>query len=151
MTKSAPEWVRTSDPVIRSPAHYRWTTAPAGAAEEASIGNIVDSCRIWESHTEPVFVGSVRQDPDGSQSMSQVTVSDKSLPATSESTRLHQDVGRVIPATRGPPPRVTHSSVDRERLIQNVLEAVRARRTTILQRSQEQELEFMLWDTLPVG
>ena len=23
-----------------------------GAAEEASIGNIVDSCRIWESHTE---------------------------------------------------------------------------------------------------
>ena len=23
------EWVRTSDPVIRSPARYRWTTAPA--------------------------------------------------------------------------------------------------------------------------
>ena len=29
ITKLAPEWVRTSDPVIRSPAHYRWTTAPA--------------------------------------------------------------------------------------------------------------------------
>ena len=29
MTKPAPEWVRTSDPVIRSPARYRWTTAPA--------------------------------------------------------------------------------------------------------------------------
>ena len=29
MTKLAPEWVRTSDPVIRSPARYRWTTAPA--------------------------------------------------------------------------------------------------------------------------
>ena len=28
-TKLAPEWVRTSDPVIRSPARYRWTTAPA--------------------------------------------------------------------------------------------------------------------------
>ena len=27
MTKLAPEWVRTSDPVIRSPARYRWTTA----------------------------------------------------------------------------------------------------------------------------
>ena len=25
MTKLAPEWVRTSDPVIRSPARYRWT------------------------------------------------------------------------------------------------------------------------------
>ena len=29
MTKLAPEWVRTSDPVIRNPARYRWTTAPA--------------------------------------------------------------------------------------------------------------------------
>ena len=29
MTKLAPEWVRTSDPVIRSPARYRWTTVPA--------------------------------------------------------------------------------------------------------------------------
>ena len=29
MTKLAPEWVRTDDPVIRSPARYRWTTAPA--------------------------------------------------------------------------------------------------------------------------
>ena len=29
MTKLAPEWVRTTDPVIRSPARYRWTTAPA--------------------------------------------------------------------------------------------------------------------------
>ena len=29
MMKHAPEWVRTSDPVIRSPARYRWTTAPA--------------------------------------------------------------------------------------------------------------------------
>ena len=29
MTKFAPEWVRTSDPVIRSPVRYRWTTAPA--------------------------------------------------------------------------------------------------------------------------
>ena len=48
-----------------------------GAAEEASIGNIVDSCRIWESHTETEFVGSVRQDPDSSQLMPEVTRLDK--------------------------------------------------------------------------
>ena len=29
MTKLAPEWVRTSDPVIRSPVRYHWTTAPS--------------------------------------------------------------------------------------------------------------------------
>ena len=33
MTKLAPEWVRTSDPMIRSPARYRWTAAPAGWRE----------------------------------------------------------------------------------------------------------------------
>ena len=107
-----------------------------GAAAEASIGNIVDSCRIWESHAETVFVGSVIQDPADSQSMSQATVLDKSLPATFGSTQLYQDGGRVIPTARGPPPRVTHSSADRELLIQNVLKAVRARQTTIPQRSQ---------------
>ena len=31
MTKLAPEWLRTKDPVIRSPARYRWTTAPANS------------------------------------------------------------------------------------------------------------------------
>ena len=34
MTKFAPEWVRTSDPVIRSPARYRWGTAPAENTSE---------------------------------------------------------------------------------------------------------------------
>ena len=95
-----------------------------GAAEEASIGKIVHSCRIWESHAETEFVGSVSQDPDGSQLITQVTVSDKSLPSTFESTRLHQDVGRVISTTSRPILRVTHSLVDRELLIQNVLEAL---------------------------
>ena len=122
-----------------------------GAAEEASIGNIVDSCRNWESHTETESVGSVGQGTDSSQLMPEVTRVDKALPETSGSTQLHQDGGHMISATRGPLPRVTHSSAERELLIRNVLEAVRARRTTAPQRSQERELEFMLRDTLPVG
>ena len=92
-------------------------------------------------------MGSVIQDPDDSQSLLQATVLDKS---TFGSTRLYQDGGRVIPTARGQPPRVIHSSADRELLIQNVLRAVEARRTTIPQRSQERELELMLWDTFPV-
>ena len=39
MTKLAPEWVRTSDPVIRSPARYRWTTAPAPLSGGTDISN----------------------------------------------------------------------------------------------------------------
>ena len=39
MTKLAPEWVRTSDPVIRSPARYRWTTAPAKEMARVCYGD----------------------------------------------------------------------------------------------------------------
>ena len=59
MTKLAPEWVRTSDPVIRSSARYRWTTAPACQgvlleALERSIGidSCVVSCPIWSPSTQ---------------------------------------------------------------------------------------------------
>ena len=38
-----------------------------GAAAEASIGGIVDCCRIWECHAEPAAMDSVRQDPVDSQ------------------------------------------------------------------------------------
>ena len=34
-----------------------------GAAREASIGDIVDSCRIWESHAEPIAIDNWCQDP----------------------------------------------------------------------------------------
>ena len=47
MTKLAPEWVRTNDPVIRSPARYRWATAPAAYSTPIyeSIENL-DNSRI---------------------------------------------------------------------------------------------------------
>ena len=38
MTKLAPEWVRTSGPVIRSPARYRWTTVPACVTRWSTVG-----------------------------------------------------------------------------------------------------------------
>ena len=47
MMKLAPEWVRTSDPVIRSPARYRWTTAPARSSWSRCLGGCYPSqwCR----------------------------------------------------------------------------------------------------------
>ena len=37
MTKLSPEWVRTSYPVIRSPARYRWTRRPPAATSRNSL------------------------------------------------------------------------------------------------------------------
>ena len=48
MTKLAPEWVRTSDPVIRSPARYRWTTAPAMYVDQRrSVGHFEKSFYLF--------------------------------------------------------------------------------------------------------
>ena len=59
-----------------------------GAAADASIGDIVDSCRVWESHTDSWYDRSGRQNPDWRQTISQVTVIDKSQLATARSAPL---------------------------------------------------------------
>ena len=92
-----------------------------GAVPEASIGDIVDSCRIWESHAKPIAIDNWCQDPV----YSQPTLL-RPPPATGGSARYR--VGSVMPASNESPWRVMHSSADRELLIRNVLEAVGARR-----------------------
>ena len=44
MTKLAPEWVRTSDPVIRSPVRYHWTTAPACVFFQKEVEVSLERC-----------------------------------------------------------------------------------------------------------
>ena len=64
--KLAPEWVRTSDPVIRSPARYRWTTAPAIGPREtpppaitspgSSTTTLISCCSATGQVIPPFFV-----------------------------------------------------------------------------------------------
>ena len=117
-----------------------------GAAPEASIGDIVDSCHIWESHAEPIAIDNWCQDPV----YSQPTLL-KLLPATCGSARLQYRVESVMPASNESPRRVMHSSADRELLIRNVLEAVGARQNVISKRSRSRELELLLRDMPSVG
>ena len=45
MTKLAPEWVRTNDPVIRSPARYRTHYSKATSLEEViKLNEMSDTC-----------------------------------------------------------------------------------------------------------
>ena len=79
------------------------------AAPETSIGDIVDSCRIWESHAEPIAIDNGCQDPVYSQPTLLMAP-----PATGGSARLRYRVGSVMPALNESPRRVRHSSADRE-------------------------------------
>ena len=101
------------------------------AAPEMSIGDIVDSCRIWESHAEPGAIDNWCQDPVYSQPTLLMPP-----PVTGSSARLRYRVGSVMPALNEPPRRVRHSSADRELLIRNMLEAVGARRNVMSEQSR---------------
>ena len=116
------------------------------AAPETSIGDIVDSCRIWESHAEPIAIDNWCQDPVHSQPTLLMPP-----PATGGSARLWYRVGSVMPALNESPRRVRHSSADRELLIRNVLEAVGARWNVMSERSRSSELELLLRDMPPAG
>ena len=116
------------------------------AAPETSIGDIVDSCCIWESHAEPIAIDNWCQDPVYSQPTLLMPP-----PATGGSARLRYRVGSVMPALNESPRRVRHSSADRELLIHNVLEAVGARRNVMSERSRISDLELLLRDMPPAG
>ena len=88
MTKLAPEWVRTSDPVIRSPACYRWTTAPAGGP----VGHLGT---LFSSTYEPAIL----VDPGGTSPSSDLA--EMLLPAIPGSpVGFSSDLARM----RGPAP-----------------------------------------------
>ena len=116
------------------------------AAPETLIGDIVDSCRIWESHVEPVAIDNWCQDPGYSQPTLLMPP-----PSTGMSSRMWYRVGNVIPALNKSPRRARHGATDRELLIRNVLEAVGARRDAMSERSRNRELELLLRDVTPVG
>ena len=87
-----------------------------------SILDIVDSCRIWESHGEPVAI-----ENRGHNSTHRQPKLLMPPPATGSSEFR---VGTVMLALDQSPRRVNHSLTDRELLICTVLEAVGARRET---------------------
>ena len=43
MMKHAPEWILTSDPVLRIPKHYMWTTGPTWCPSVHNIFSMLDA------------------------------------------------------------------------------------------------------------
>ena len=107
-----------------------------GAAPETSILDIVDSCRIWESHGEPAAIENRGQSSTHRQP--------KLLMPSPAINSSEFRVGSVMPALNQSPRRVNHSSADRELLIRTVLEAVRARRETHIDDERPWSV-FLLW------
>ena len=109
------------------------------AATDASIRDIVDSCCVWESHTEAGYDGRDGVNPKFLRMISQVASDAQPHLASEESEASQDNMRRLVPTPAESAPRVALSLMDRELLIQRVLETVRSGRPAIQMRSQEME------------
>ena len=111
--------------------------------------NIVDSCRVWESHNE---AGVRRHDGSGRNSpraIYQVTEDSQSPAVSTESETLDEVIGRLLPTPTVPPLKAAPIPSDRELLIQRLLGVIRPPQPVIQERSQLTDMEIALQNLLP--
>ena len=101
-----------------------------GISVDASIGDIVDSCRVWESHTEAGYGGSDLKFP---HTISQVAEGVQPQLGSIASDTLRERL--LVPMLVLSPQGVTRSSSDCELLIQRIMEAVCPGRSGIQERN----------------
>ena len=106
---------------------------------------------MWENLTEAGYNGRDGINPKFLRMISQVASDAQPHLASEESEASQDNMRRLVPTPAESPPKVALSSVDRELLIQRVLETVHSGRPAIQMRSLEMKAEIMLRSTLPVG
>ena len=85
---------------------------------DTPMADIVDCCRVWESHIEVEIEQQTRTDRRPACAVSQVMV-DKQSPVESPETELLEDIIRkLLPTPSPPPPEAAPIPSDRDLLIQ---------------------------------
>ena len=109
---------------------------------DTRMRDIVDSCRVWESHNEAAI---------GPRAVYQVTKDGQSPVVSTESESLDEIKRRLLPTPTAPPPKAAPIPSDREVLIQRLLGAIRPPQPVIQERSKLTDIEVMLQNMLPVA
>ena len=118
---------------------------------DTPMGDIVDSCRVWESHIEVASgrqMGVVTHSP---RAVCQVTEDSLSPAVLAGSETLEDIMRRLLPTPKVPPPKAATIPSDRELLIQCLLRAIRPPQPVIHERSKLTDMNIMLQNWLPVG
>ena len=119
-----------------------------GASVDASIGDIVDSCRVWESHTGVGYGGPDLKYP---HTISQVAEGAQPQLGSIASDTLQESTGPLLPILALSPPGVTRSSSDCELLIQWIMEAVCSGHSVKQERSEGPDIGLGLQSLLPIS
>ena len=88
---------------------------------DTPMRDIVDSCRVWESHTEATDSWSGGPDPEYPRAIYQVAEDTQSPVALKESDALDQIMRQLLPTPAVSPPKATPIPSDRDLLIQRLL------------------------------
>ena len=121
---------------------------------DTPIRDIVDSCRVWESHAEDTDSWGGCHEPEHPRAVYQVVdVNTDSKPkvASEDSDVLGRIRRHLLPTPAVSPPNVTPYPSDRELLIQRLLGTVHHVQPVVQERSNLTDIEILLQSMLPVG
>ena len=118
---------------------------------DTPMRDIVDSCHVWESHTEAMNSWNGGPDPKSPRAIYQVAEDTQSPVVSKESETLDEIIGQLLPTPAVSPPKATPIPSDCELLIQRLLGAVRPAQPVIQERSRLTDIEIMLQSMLLVG
>ena len=103
---------------------------------DTPMADIVDSCRVWESHVEVASGRQMGTDRHSPCVVCQVT-EDSQSPAGSPGTEsLEGIIRRLLPAPQLPPPKAATIPSDQELLIHRLLGAIQPPRPVVQERSK---------------
>ena len=117
---------------------------------DTPMADIVDCCRVWESHIEVASSQQMGTDRHSPRAVCQVT-EDKQSPVGSPETESLEDIIRkLLPTPSAPPPNAAPIPSDQDLLIQRLMEAIRPSQPVVQEWSKLTDLEIMLQNWLPV-
>ena len=120
---------------------------------ETPMSDIVDSCRVWESHRDVETEPRTRSDRRPVHAVCQVAVDEQIRTPLPETESLEDIISKLSPTPAPPKTRKDPILSDRDLLIQRLLGtlAPSSSEPVVQKRSAVTDLETMLLDWLPVG
>ena len=109
---------------------------------DTPMTDIVDCCRVWESHIELASSRQMGTDRHSLRAVCQVT-DDKQSPVGSPETESLEDViSKLLPTPSRPPPEAAPIPLDQDLLIQQLMGAIHPSQLVVQEQSKLTDLEI---------
>ena len=118
---------------------------------DTPMSDIVDSCRVWESHRDVETEPGIRSNRRPVHAICQVAVDEQIRTPLPEKESLEEIISTLLPTPAPPKTRTDPILSDRDLLVQRLLGTLAPSIPVVRERSAVTDLETMLLSWLPVG